>query len=78
MPVWHASVGLFGKPVSRWNYPVLQGAWRIGCLLLAGAGDGQWHRKEGEVCVHVRRMLNDDELKILSDEWKAIPAVDMA
>lgn len=76
--MWHVSIGLNGWHVRQWSERQAQEAERIARDLLKGVGDGQTFVGWGDICFHARRRLADAELVLLSDEWKATPAVDVA
>lgn len=82
MPVWHVSIAYKKnsnvKRVSRWLPWTLDKAFELAEDLLFGVGSGEWYRKLGDVAIHLRRRLSDEEIAGLPAEWLAIPAIDEA
>ncbi len=50
----------------------------LGRKLLQGVGNGETFEKTGDLAIHVRRSLSDEEIAGLNPEWLAIPAIDRA
>lgn len=81
--MWHASIARWTNktaplPLSRWGDGVRREAKRILAAMLDGVGQGETVEQTTakELVVHHRRSLTDDELRMLSPEWLAIPAQD--
>ncbi len=80
--MWHASIAAHNKR-GVIDSADLTGAQMVfmaelGKSLLNGVGTGQDYELWKGPCFHFRRQLSDSELQLLSAEWLAIPAVDMA
>lgn len=82
MPVWHASVcahGLSGPIdfvyLDERSRELLK---RTALELLEGVGQGDTRRDRSPTVLHARRRLADAELALLTPEWCAIPAFDVA
>jgi hypothetical protein len=79
--VWHASIALLdkkGRPIQVKHVVNKKAGRSIGEGLLFGVGTGETYYKEGEIAIHVRRSLSEEEIAGLDPVWLAIPAVDMA
>lgn len=80
--MWHVSIASLRKNsapvlVSNWGHGTFLAAGRLAKDYLRGVGEGETllFHKPGFVALHVRRALSDSEMKMLSPEWLAIPAV---
>lgn len=74
--MWHASVGLGGRPLTEWSTGALRRAHALCERLLEGVGTGETGIKAEGRALHHRRRLNEKETALLSPEWLAIAAVD--
>jgi hypothetical protein len=79
--VWHASIARVSArakivPTDRWGDGVRREARRRLDVALHGVGNGESVEMWRPVCLHLRRGLSDDEMRLLSAEWLAIPARD--
>jgi len=73
--VWHASVAnLKVALTNRWGEGTLRDARRRAMTALEGVGRGEAVLFVGEMALHLRRSLFDEEVGMLSAEWLAIPA----
>jgi hypothetical protein len=80
--VWHASIavrsGLGLAPWARCGLKTREIVRRTVLGLLVGVGTGDTRRDRSDHVLHARRRLNEREVAMLSPEWCAIPAVDVA
>jgi hypothetical protein len=79
LPVWHVSLCYWkSTPVatSRWGDGMRRAALRLADEILRGVGRGESVKHYGEMVLHVRRSLTDEEVNRLSLRWLAIPARD--
>jgi hypothetical protein len=78
--VWHVSISnsrIFKGP-NYWPTGTLDRARVMADQELRGVGVGETRIDYGEIAIHFRRRLSDEELRGLSSEWLALPAIDEA
>lgn len=53
-------------------------AQQMAVRIIGQVGQGELFPAWGEVAFHLRRQLSDEEMRFLSPEWLALPAIDLA
>lgn len=80
--MWHASVCVHSRsgpiPFVLCDERTRDMLKRTALGLLDGVGTGETRRDRAAAVLHARRRLADHELALLTPEWCAIPAVDIA
>lgn len=78
--MWHVSISnlRISKGPDYWPDGTINRAHLLANIELSGVGAGETRVDYGDIAIHFRRRVSDDELRGLSAEWLALPAIDEA